>query len=148
MRLSILPLFLSLALLAKGEPTKVIGYLPHYRAGAIDALPYELLTDVVYFSLAPGANGSIDSSKAKPEILKKLTTLTKPKGVKVHVCVGGWGKIGRVLKNGGGSGYPDCFRPQPDDLPQKRMSLMVRTSIGNTQRAKLRSRTSKNCSSS
>ena len=87
-----LSLFLSLALLAKGEPTKVIGYLPHYRAGAIDALPYELLTDVVYFSLAPRANGSIDSSKAKPEILKKLTTLAKPKGVKVHVCVGGWRK--------------------------------------------------------
>ena len=92
MRLGMLSLFLSFALLAKGEPTKVIGYLPHYRAGAIDALPYELLTDVVYFSLAPRANGSIDSSKAKPEILKKLTTLAKPKGVKVHVCVGGWGK--------------------------------------------------------
>ena len=92
MRLGILSLFLSFALLARGEPTKVIGYLPHYRAGAIDALPYDLLTDVVYFSLAPGANGSIDSSKAKPEILKKLTTLAKPKGVKVHVCVGGWGK--------------------------------------------------------
>jgi chitinase len=92
MRLGLLSLFLSFALLARGEPTKAIGYLPHYRAGAIDTLPYELLTDIVYFSLAPRANGSIDSSKAKPETLKKLTTLAKPKGVKVHVCVGGWGK--------------------------------------------------------
>jgi GH18 family chitinase len=92
MRLGLVSLFLSFALLAKGEPTKVIGYLPHYRSEAIDALPYDLLTDLIFFSLTPGANGSIDSSKAKPEILKKLTTLAKPKGVKVHVCVGGWGK--------------------------------------------------------
>jgi len=85
-------LFLSLVLWAKGEPAKVTGYLPHYRAGVIDALPYDLLTDIVYFSIAPGTNGSIDSSHAQPETLKKLTTLAKPKGVKVHVCVGGWGK--------------------------------------------------------
>jgi chitinase len=101
MRLGILSLFLCFVLLAKGEPTKVIGYLPHYRAGAIDALPYDLLTDVVYFSIAPGANGSIDSSKAKPQILKKLTSQAKPKGVKVHVCVGGWGKSGGFSKMAG-----------------------------------------------
>ena len=92
MRTCLVMLFLSLVLWAKGEPAKVTGYLPHYRAGAIDALPYDLLTDIVYFSIAPGTNGSIDSSHAQPETLKKLTTLAKPKGVKVHVCVGGWGK--------------------------------------------------------
>ena len=85
-------LFFSLALIARGEPAKVIGYLPHYRTGAINTLPYDLLTDIVYFSIAPRTNGSIDSSHAQPETLKKLTTLAKPKGVKVHVCVGGWGK--------------------------------------------------------
>lgn len=92
MRLGLLSLFLSFALLAKGEPPKVIGYLPHYRTGAIDALPYELLTDLIFFSVEPRDDGSIDSSDAKPAILRKLTTLAKPEGVKVHLCVGGWGK--------------------------------------------------------
>ena len=80
------------ALLAKGEPTQVIGYLPHYRAGVIDALPYERLTDLIFFSVEPRVDGSIDFSDAKSGILKKLTTLAKSKGVKVHLCVGGWGK--------------------------------------------------------
>ena len=92
MRLGLLSLFLSLALLAKGESAQVIGYLPHYRAGAIDALPYELLTDLIFFSVEPRVDGSIDSSDAKPKTLRKLTTLAKSKGVKVHLCVGGWGK--------------------------------------------------------
>ena len=92
MRTGLVTLFLSLVLWAKGEPAKVTGYLPHYRAGVIDALPYDLLTDIVYFSIEPGTNGSIDSSHAQPETLKKLTTLAKPRGVNVHVCVGGWGK--------------------------------------------------------
>ena len=92
MRLGLVTLFLGFALLAKGEPDQVIGYLPHYRAGALDALPYEQLTDLIFFSVEPRADGSIDFSDAKPAILKKLTTLAKSKGVKVHVCVGGWGK--------------------------------------------------------
>ncbi len=94
MRLGLLSLFLSFgfALLAKGKPIQVIGYLPHYRAGVIDALPYERLTDLIFFSVEPQSDGSIDFSDAKSEILKKLTTLAKSKGVKVHLCVGGWGK--------------------------------------------------------
>ena len=51
MRLGLVTLFLGFALLAKGEPTQVIGYLPHYRAGALDALPYEQLTDPIFFSV-------------------------------------------------------------------------------------------------
>ena len=98
MRTGLVTLFLSLVLWAKGEPAKVTGYLPHYRAGVIDALPYDLLTDIVYFSIEPGTNGSIDSSHAQPETLKKLTTLAKPRGVKVHVCLGGWGKSGGFSK--------------------------------------------------
>ena len=98
MRTGLVTLFLSLVLWAKGESTKVTGYLPHYRAGTIDALPYEVLTDIVYFSIEPEPDGSIDSSKAKSLILKKLTSRAKPKGVKVHVCLGGWGKSGGFSK--------------------------------------------------
>jgi GH18 family chitinase len=92
MRQGLLFLFLSLALLAKGESDQVIGYLPHYRSSAIVTLPYPLLTDLIFFSVEPRTDGSIDSSDAKPATLRKLKTLAKPEGVKVHLCVGGWGK--------------------------------------------------------
>ena len=92
MRLGLLSLFLSFALLPKGESAQVIGYLPHYRSSAIDSLPYPLLTDLIFFSVEPRTDGSIDSSDAKPAILRKLTTLAKADRVKVHLCVGGWGK--------------------------------------------------------
>ena len=83
---------LALLLPLIGTAGTVTGYLPSYRSEAIDKLPYKLLTDVIFFSVEPRADGSIDFSDAKPAILKKLTTLAKPKGVKVHLCVGGWGK--------------------------------------------------------
>ena len=92
MRLGLLSLFFSFALLPKGESAQVIGYLPHYRSSAIDSLPYPLLTDLIFFSVEPRTDGSIDSSDAKPAILRKLTTLAKADRVKVHLCVGGWGK--------------------------------------------------------
>ena len=62
MRLGWLFLFLGFgfALLAKAPP-QVIGYLPHYRAGVIDALPYERLTDLIFFSVEPRSDGSIGS---------------------------------------------------------------------------------------
>ena len=77
---------------ASAQDFEVSGYLPHYRAQIIDVLPYDSLTDLIFFSVAPKVDGSIDSSDAKPATLKKLRALTKPKGVKLHLCVGGWKK--------------------------------------------------------
>ncbi|MBC8324583.1 MAG: hypothetical protein H8E27_03020 [Verrucomicrobia subdivision 3 bacterium] len=69
----------------------VTGYLPHYRAGLIDTLPVEKLTDIIFFSIAPKADGSLDTKNARPEALQKLTTRAHAKKVRVHICVGGWG---------------------------------------------------------
>ena len=85
-------LCLLLSPLTGAQRTEVVGYLPHYRVEALDALPFETLTDVIFFSVEPKVDGSIDSSDAKPAILKKLRALTTPKGVKLHLCVGGWRK--------------------------------------------------------
>ena len=74
------------------ERTEVVGYLPYYRAEALDALPYGSLTDLIFFSVTPKVDGSIDPSDAKPATLKKLRALTKPKGEKLHLSVGGWKK--------------------------------------------------------
>ena len=72
----------------------VTGYLPHYRSGIIDQLPVEKLTDIIFFSIAPKADGSLDTKNAKPEVLRQLTTRAHAKQVRVHICVGGWGLSG------------------------------------------------------
>ena len=72
----------------------VTGYLPHYRAGAIDKLPVEKLTDIIFFSISPKADGSLDTSRVKPEVLKKLTQRAHAKNTRVHICVGGWNLSG------------------------------------------------------
>ena len=72
----------------------VTGYLPHYRAGAIDKLPVEKLTDIIFFSISPKADGSLDASRVKPEVLKKLTQRAHAKNSRVHICVGGWNLSG------------------------------------------------------
>ncbi len=72
----------------------VTGYLPHYRAGAIDKLPVEKLTDIIFFSISPKADGSLDTSRVKPDVLKKLTQLAHAKNTRVHICVGGWNLSG------------------------------------------------------
>ncbi len=88
------PLFFLLfvaALNTRAAIPVVTGYLPHYRAGIIDTLPVEKLTDIIYFSVSPKANGSLDTSKVEPAVLLKLTKRAHPKGTRVHICVGGWG---------------------------------------------------------
>jgi len=92
MHRNLLTLCLLLSPLTGAQRTEVVGYLPHYRVEALDALPFETLTDVIFFSVEPKVDGSIDSSDAKPAILKRLRALTTPKGVKLHLCVGGWRK--------------------------------------------------------
>ena len=69
----------------------VTGYLPHYRANLIDTLPVEKLTDIIFFSIAPKADGSLDTKNVRPEVLRKLTARAHAKKVRVHICVGGWG---------------------------------------------------------
>ena len=92
MHRNLLTLCLLLSPLTGAQRTEVVGYLPHYRVDSLNALPYDSLTDVIFFSVEPKVDGSIDSSDAKPAILKKLRALTTPKGVKLHLCVGGWRK--------------------------------------------------------
>ena len=72
----------------------VTGYLPHYRAGTIDKLPVEKLTDIIFFSISPKADGSLDTSRVKPEVLEKLTQRAHAKNTRVHICVGGWNLSG------------------------------------------------------
>lgn len=75
----------------------VAGYLPHYRAGIIDKLQFEKLTDIIFFSISPRADGSLDTTRVKPEVLKKLRLRAHAKNTRVHICVGGWNLSGNFV---------------------------------------------------
>ena len=78
--------------------TSIVGYLPHYRSELISLLPYGLVTDVVYFSIEPKEDGSLEPSWKKPGHLTDLVSLATSSGVRVHVCVGGWGLSSNFAK--------------------------------------------------
>ena len=92
-RSALFVLVFCLASLQAAKPL-VVGYLPHYRAGTIDKLQVEKLTDIIFFSISPKADGSLDTSRVKPEVLKKLTHRAHAKNTRVHICVGGWNLSG------------------------------------------------------
>lgn len=72
----------------------IVGFLPDYQAKAIDSVPFELLTDAIYFSITPAWNGDLDLSKLNKSALKDFVRKARRKKVAVHICVGGWGRSG------------------------------------------------------
>ena len=82
--------YLLCSLSIKAAVPVVTGYLPHYRTSIVDTLPVEKLTDIIFFSISPKADGSLDTSRVNPTVLRKLTTRANLKRTRVHICVGGW----------------------------------------------------------
>jgi hypothetical protein len=78
------------ALKVEAAKPAVVGYLPHYRGNIINKLPVEKFTDVIFFSISPKPDGSLDTSRVKPALLAKLVGLAHAKGTRVHICIGGW----------------------------------------------------------
>lgn len=70
----------------------VAGYFPDYRelnpAWALS------LTDIIYFSAEPRADGSLDTSRLSEETWLTLAKLKSDYGVRVHVSFGGWKRDG------------------------------------------------------
>lgn len=72
---------------------RVVGYLPDYRVDQIDASVGRLLTDLVFFSVAPDPHGQF-ASKAldAPKTVELLKRLRNEQHVNLILCVGGWGR--------------------------------------------------------
>ena len=66
----------------------VIGYLPEYRPLNPDW--GKCLTDLIYFSIQPLPDGSLDTSALSAETLRKLREMHMAYGTRIHVSVGGW----------------------------------------------------------
>ncbi|TWU04910.1 glycoside hydrolase family 18 protein [Stieleria varia] len=82
--------FLSSA--ARGDDTDfvIVGYLPDYRVASIDPERLKPLTDLVYFSLRPTADGGLDGQNIPPATLKTLHEIKRIAKCRLLICVGGW----------------------------------------------------------
>ncbi len=74
--------------------TRIVGYYPDYRQWSLPPadIRYDKLTHIMYFSLSPNADGTIDSTNVTLSNLQSMEALAHANNVKVSVCVGGWGR--------------------------------------------------------
>ena len=72
---------------------RVVGYYPYYR-DVLGTLQYHNLTNVIYFSLTPNADGSLYEGNIDSAELTALSADAHTNGVEVSICVGGWGLSG------------------------------------------------------
>lgn len=74
----------------------VVGYFPDYRelnpAWALS------LTDIVYFSAEPRADGSIDASRLSDETWNALAELKSNRSLRIHLSFGGWERDGAFVE--------------------------------------------------
>ncbi|PKO14327.1 MAG: hypothetical protein CVU39_14920 [Chloroflexi bacterium HGW-Chloroflexi-10] len=68
----------------------IVGYLPEYRTLNPDW--GNCLTDIIYFSAEPTANGELDTSRLNPATFGLLQNMKEKYGTRIHVAVGGWGR--------------------------------------------------------
>ena len=66
----------------------IIGYLPEYRA--LDPEWGKCLTDLIYFSIQPLPDGSLDNSALNIQTLQMLREMHTAYGTRIHVSIGGW----------------------------------------------------------
>ncbi len=66
----------------------VIGYFPDYRE--LNPAWAEYLTDIIYFSAEPRADGSLDTSRLSERTWQALNILKLQNGIRIHLSIGGW----------------------------------------------------------
>lgn len=70
------------------EGFAVIGYLPEYRE--VNMEWGKCLTDIIYFSAEPRADGALDASRLDEETWESLRSMKQEYGTRVHLSIGGW----------------------------------------------------------
>jgi len=70
----------------------VIGYLPEYRP--FDISTANCLSDLIFFSLEPTMEGTLDTSRITPERIAELLEASRLYNIRLHVSLGGWGRNG------------------------------------------------------
>ena len=66
----------------------VIGYLPDYRP--LEPSWGSCLTDLIYFSAEPLADGTLDTHRLSPETLRIMREVKARYGTRIHISIGGY----------------------------------------------------------
>ena len=78
---------------------RVIGYFPDYKIAQVDDSVALKLTDVIYFSIEPRADGGLDLTRLGIEARGKLNSMrSKNPKLRVHIAFGGWGRSGNFAQ--------------------------------------------------
>ncbi len=72
----------------KSAPFAVIGYFPDYRE--LNPTWEQNLTDILYFSTEPRADGTLDTSRLNEETWAQLQKMKTEHATRVHLSIGGW----------------------------------------------------------
>lgn len=83
-------LALALTSMMTSERPVLAGYLPAWRMPEYDLNRLAGFTDVLYFSIQPNADGTLNLNDIKNEDLEALRNAKKRLGFRLHICVGGW----------------------------------------------------------
>jgi len=70
------------------QPFSVIGYLPDYRT--LDPEWGKYVTDIIYFSAEPRADGTLDTSRFDENVLSQLHEMQRRNGTRLLISIGGW----------------------------------------------------------
>lgn len=73
---------------------EVIGYFPDYWQSPLSEIRYEPLTGIVFFSVYPNADGSLNTSEISLARQSALVEAAHGAQVDVSICIGGWGLSG------------------------------------------------------
>lgn len=71
---------------------RIIGYSMNPASPTVLEQSSRYITDLVYFSVEPTAEGDIDTRHINPAMDAAVTRLIEAHGVRVHLAVGGWGR--------------------------------------------------------
>ncbi len=73
---------------------RIVGYYPDYTRWTLPPadIRYDKLTHIMYFSISPNANGSLDTANVTLSNLQNVEALAHANDVKISICVGGWGR--------------------------------------------------------
>lgn len=70
----------------------VVGYIPNYHVDRLEQFDLGRLTDLIFFSIEPTADGGVDRQTLTQETLSHLQSLKAKHGFRLLVSVGGWGR--------------------------------------------------------
>lgn len=74
------------------EPFSVVGYLPYYEAKGFEPSIGKYLTDLIYFSVEPTADGDLKHGDISRDVIERLHKMREQHHTRIEIAVGGWGR--------------------------------------------------------